>query len=60
MNNDIRKTNFMLWFVKRLPRKLVYWCGIVLFANGTTGEHGDTIASELTVFDALERWEKAV
>ena len=59
MNMDVRKTNFMLWFVKRLPRKLVYWCGIVLLANGTAGKHGSTIVSELTVFDALDRWEKA-
>ena len=57
MNMDLRKTNFMLWFVKRLPRRLVYWCGVVLFAHGTTGAHGDTVASELTVFEALDRWE---
>ena len=57
MNMDLRKTNFMLWFIKRLPRRLVYWCGIVLFANGTTGDYGSTVASELTMFDALDRWE---
>ncbi len=59
MNMDVRKTNFMLWFVKRLPRKLVYWCGIVMFANGTTGPYGSTVAGELTMFEALDRWETA-
>ena len=59
MNNEIRKVNFMLWIVKNiLPHKLVYWCGVVLFANGTTGDYRKTIASELTMFDALDRWKK--
>ena len=56
MNMDVIKTNFMLWFVKRLPRRLVYWCGVVMFAHGTTGMYGDTVAGELTLFEALERW----
>ena len=32
------KEKFMLWFVWKLPRRLVYWCFIRVVANATTGQ----------------------
>jgi hypothetical protein len=54
---DKRRTMLMRTVAWRMPRWLVYWCGIRLFAHGTTGRYGHTVAPELTVMDALERWE---
>ena len=47
-----------LWAVRRLPRRLRYWVVIDVFAYATTGKYGSTIVPELTVVDALERWER--
>lgn len=44
---------------RRLPRRVVYYAAIRLWAHGTTGRYGRTIAPELTVADAIERWEPA-
>jgi hypothetical protein len=54
---DKGRTRLALWLTWRLPRRVVYWCAIRLFAHGTTGRYGHTVAPELTVMDALERWE---
>lgn len=44
--------------VWRLPKWMIYWAAIRLFSHATTGPYGSTVASELTVFDAVERWSK--
>jgi hypothetical protein len=41
----------------RMPRDLVYWCAIRLFAHATTGEHEHGYVDEVTVLDALRRWK---
>ena len=45
------------WIARHLPNRLVYWCAIVLGAYATTGKYGHTIVPELTLTDALKRWE---
>jgi hypothetical protein len=47
----------MLWFVWKLPRKLVMWCYIRVGAHATTGKFGDTLVPEITMMDALQRWD---
>jgi len=42
-----------------LPRKLVMWCAIRLMAHATTGQNSNQIVPELTVIDALQRWDIA-
>lgn len=51
------KERFYRWLCWRLPRRLIYWTAIRLWAHGTTGPYADTVAPELTVGEALARWE---
>ena len=44
-------------FAWAVPRWLAYYCTIRVAAHATQGKWGDTLASELTVFQALDRWE---
>ncbi len=39
-----------------LPRRLVYWCAIRFGAHATTGKHAGPVVSDMTYFEALERW----
>lgn len=39
-----------------LPRWLVYWATIRLFAAATTGDYSSTVVPELEVGEALKRW----
>ena len=41
----------------RLPKRVMYFCGIRILAIGTTGNHSDQIVPELTVIEALDRLE---
>ncbi len=50
------KEQFWVGLAWWMPNKLVYWCVVRAMANATTGIWGDTIASELTAFQVLERW----
>jgi len=54
----MKMDKFWLWLVFKLPRPLVYWCGIRLGAFATQGQYGNTIVPELSFMDALKRWEK--
>jgi hypothetical protein len=48
----------MLWFVWKLPRKLVMWCYVRVGAHATTGQFGSTNPSELGMMEALKRWDE--
>ena len=41
-----------------LRRGMAYWCTIKLLAHASQDQYGGDVVSEITVFDALERWEK--
>ena len=43
-----------------LPRKLVYWCAVRVGAYGTTGEYSNTLVPNLTMMEALSRWDKGM
>lgn len=49
-----RVTRAIVW---NLPKWIIYWAAIRLFAHATTGEYGNTVASELTLMDAIGRWD---
>ena len=40
-----------------LPHKLVMWATIRLAAHATQGKYGTTIVPELSMMDAIKRWE---
>ena len=45
------------WVAWHLPKNLVYWAFIRLAAHATTGKYGNTHPDELSVMEALNRWE---
>lgn len=49
---------FWLNLARRMPRKLIMWCFVVLFSEVTTGEYSNTECSSLTCMDALKRWDE--
>lgn len=46
---------FVAW---HLPRFIVYWCAIRLFAHGTAGRWGNTDPGKMDCMEALKRWEQ--
>jgi hypothetical protein len=45
------------WVAWHLPRQVVMWCALRLYAHATQGKYSDTVVPELTAMDALQRWE---
>lgn len=39
-----------------LPRQLVLWCFIRVFAHGTTGKHEKTNCTDIECMEILKRW----
>jgi len=52
-----RRKAVIMWVAWHLPRELVAWCYCRVGAHATTGEYGDTIVPELSMLDALRRWD---
>jgi hypothetical protein len=52
-----RQEKLLLWFVWRLPRTLVMWCAVRVHAHATTGRYGNTNPGDLTIMEAMKRWE---
>lgn len=52
------KERCLVWVAWKLPRDLAMWVYIRVGAYATTGKYADTIVTELTMMEALERWEK--
>ena len=48
--------DFGIWLAWRVPHKLVYWCGIRLWANATTGEFGHRDAADVLLSQAVDDW----
>ena len=44
------------WLANHLPRRLVYWCAIVVGAHATTGKYSHVNTPSLLFMDALKRW----
>jgi hypothetical protein len=53
------KEKALIWLAWRLPKSIVKWAAIRLFAHATTGEYSSQIVPDLTAMDALKRWETA-
>lgn len=52
-----RAEQLLRWVVWKLPRRLVMWCYIRVAANATVGIYSDTVVPELTMMEALKRWD---
>ena len=51
------KQNLWFWIAMHVPSTLVYWCGIRLGVWATTGLFSATIVSEISLTEALDRWD---
>lgn len=51
------KDQFYLWLARRLPRRLVMWCAVLVGANATQGVYSTQVVPDLTFMDALKRWD---
>lgn len=45
-----------MWIAWHLPKRLVMWSAVRLFANATTGKYSNTETTALKAVDALQRW----
>jgi hypothetical protein len=45
------------WLADRLPRRLAYFAAIRVGVNAITGPWEDQVVPELTLGDALQRWD---
>ena len=52
------KERFVIWFVWKLPRIIIYWATIRLTAEAGQGKYSSDTVDELTAMDALDRWEE--
>jgi len=60
MNKEIITENTYGWIARRLPKRLIYFATIELWAKTTSGKYGNTLVCELTVDDALRRYNKLI
>jgi hypothetical protein len=49
---------FWLGLARRVPKKLAYWCTIVVGAHATSGKYDKAEVPALTLMEALNRWGK--
>ena len=54
----INREKLYMWFIWRLPRSLMYWAVIRVWAHGTSHPWGTTAPNDLTWSEALNRWER--
>jgi hypothetical protein len=47
----------MLNLARKLPKKFLMWCFIVVAAHATTGQYGNQEPGTVSIMDALQRWE---
>ena len=52
----VYELNFWYWLVKKLPKKIIYFCFMHVMAYATTGKYSSTIVPELTGMDAIKRY----
>lgn len=50
-----RLANKIIW---KLPSWVIYRSAIRIMANATTGKYKHQVVPDLTMLDALKRWEK--
>jgi hypothetical protein len=51
------QNDFWEWLSYLLPRKLVYYATIRLWAYATTGKYSTVEAPSATVIDCIKRWK---
>lgn len=57
--SDLKECKLKHWLANRIPRSIVYWSAIRVGVHATTGKYSSTVVPELTLLEALRRWEPA-
>ena len=52
------KEKILWWIAYKIPKQIVYLCGIRIWANATTGEFSSENATDIKMDEAIRRWEK--
>lgn len=52
------KDKIAQWIAWKLPKRIVYWAYLRVTAHATTGEHGHEFVEEITIMDALKRFDE--
>jgi len=53
-----RWERFLMFIAWKLPKVLVKWCYVRVAAHATQGKYGSTIVPEISMMDALKRWDE--
>jgi len=53
---SLKEVSFWYWFVRKIPKKMVYFCFMHVMAYSTTGKYRSSIVPELSGMDAIERY----
>ena len=53
-----RREAFVRLIAWHLPRELVMWCYFRVAAHATTGRYANTNVCELSMMDAIKRWDE--
>lgn len=53
----IKYEKFMYWFVRKLPKELIFYCFMHVCVFATTGKHGNTQPGSLDIFEIIKRWK---
>jgi hypothetical protein len=56
----VKYNRFWMWLARRLPRRLVYACVMRVGVHATTGDYSWQIVPDLTLIDALKRWDSSM
>ncbi len=48
--------NIYRWIARKLPKRIIYFVVIEVWAKTTSGEYGNTVVNELTIEKALNRY----
>lgn len=59
IKHKIRNFQILFWhhIAYFIPKKIVYYCAIRLMNHATTGKYSNTCVVDLTVLEALRRWD---
>ena len=54
----MRREKIWMWLAWRMPKRLVYFCGVRMGAHATTGPYSKEEAPSLYFMEALRRWSR--
>jgi len=56
MNLNVMKIKTLHWVAKKMPRTIVYYCGMNVMYHATSGKYSSTVVPELSGMEALKRF----